>query len=204
MSAMRTNRNHHVAVVGLVAAAALAATSVAASARTATGSAQHPVWSPDGRKVAYVVNADGSGRQTPGRPMPMAGVRSLDGRKIAFVNASDRGTPRANYDVYVMNADGSGQRRLTNSPANEGWFAWSPAHTGHGRSPASRTADTPAWEKALLARSDALNRYYGLGKYAGGRTKSVRHAAMPAWKRALIARSDALNRHYKLGTYADR
>jgi hypothetical protein len=70
--------------------------------------------------------------------------------------------------------------------------------------PASRAADTPAWEKALLARSDALNRYYGLGKYAGARTKSLRQSAMPAWKRALIARSDALNRYYKLGKYADR
>jgi hypothetical protein len=69
---------------------------------------------------------------------------------------------------------------------------------------ASRTADTPAWEKALMARSDALNRYYGLGKYAGTRTKSVRQDAVPDWKRALIARSDALNRHYKLGKYADR
>jgi len=32
-----------------------------------------------------------------------------------------------NVEVYVMNADGSGQRNLTRSPANDGWFAWSPA-----------------------------------------------------------------------------
>jgi hypothetical protein len=69
---------------------------------------------------------------------------------------------------------------------------------------AGRTADMPAWEKALMARSDALNRQYGLGKYAGTRTKTARQNAMPDWKRALIARSDALNRHYKLGKYADR
>jgi hypothetical protein len=69
---------------------------------------------------------------------------------------------------------------------------------------ASRTADMPAWEKALMARSDALNRHYGLGKYAGKRTKTARQNAMPDWKRALIARSEALNRHYKLGKYADR
>ena len=68
----------------------------------------------------------------------------------------------------------------------------------------SKSPETPAWEKALMARSDALNRYYGLGKYAGTRTKTARRAEMPAWEKALMARSDALNRRYKLGKYADR
>ena len=30
------------------------------------------------------------------------------------------------YDVYVVNADGSGQRRLTRNPARDGSPAWSP------------------------------------------------------------------------------
>ena len=68
----------------------------------------------------------------------------------------------------------------------------------------SKSSETPAWEKALMARSDALNRQYGLGKYAGTRTKSGHRAETPAWEKALMARSDALNRHYKLGKYADR
>ena len=69
----------------------------------------------------------------------------------------------------------------------------------------SKSPETPAWEKALMARGDALNRYYGLGKYAGTRTKSSAHRAqMPAWEKALMARSDALNRRYKLGKYAAR
>jgi hypothetical protein len=62
----------------------------------------------------------------------------------------------------------------------------------------------PAWEKALMARSEALNRYYGLGEYAGTRTKSIRRAAVPAWEKALMARSEALNRHYGLGAYAGK
>ena len=68
----------------------------------------------------------------------------------------------------------------------------------------SKSSETPAWEKALMARSDALNRYYGLGKYAGTRTKASRQAEVPAWEKAIMARSDALNRRYKLGKYAAR
>ena len=68
----------------------------------------------------------------------------------------------------------------------------------------SESPETPAWEKALMARSDVLNRYYGLGEYATTRTKSSRQTEMPAWEDALMARSDALNRRYKLGKYAAR
>jgi Tol biopolymer transport system component len=87
-----------------------------------------PAWSPDGRKIAFVsqragsmdvgvMNADGSGQRSLNRstltrsraarfiPQP---AWSPDGRKILFV--SDRDGLEA---VYVMNADGSGQRRLT-------------------------------------------------------------------------------------------
>ena len=35
-----------------------------------------------------------------------------------------------NVEIYVMNADGSGQRNLTRTPkADEFSFAWSPAQT---------------------------------------------------------------------------
>jgi TolB protein len=101
------------------------------------------VWSPDGRKIAFVrafhrgtpvadyeihvVNADGSGQRrltrSPGadsRP-----VWSPDGRRIAFRSVRD-----GNPEIYVMNADGSGQRNLTRSPEADGWFAWSPSRTG--------------------------------------------------------------------------
>ncbi|MCG2790300.1 MAG: hypothetical protein L6305_00935 [Actinomycetia bacterium] len=34
--------------------------------------------------------------------------------KIAFMSHRD-----GNYDIYIMNVDGSGQTRLTNNPAND-------------------------------------------------------------------------------------
>jgi len=42
--------------------------------------------------------------------------------KFAFVRSF--GTAPA--DVYIMNADGSGQRRLTQNPGWDGYPAWSP------------------------------------------------------------------------------
>jgi Tol biopolymer transport system component len=94
-----------------------------------------PVWSPDGRKIAfvsrrdgkpevYVMHADGSGQRNltrnPGRDS--APAWSADGRTIAFHSNRDRNT-----EIYVMNADGSGQRNLTRNPTNDVSFAWSPA-----------------------------------------------------------------------------
>ena len=95
-----------------------------------------PVWSPDGRKIAFVsdhdgtpfndgateisiVNADGSGQRnlTRNPAHDSDPVWSPDGRKIAFVR---------NFEIYVMNADGTGQTNLTRNPARDLAPAWSP------------------------------------------------------------------------------
>ena len=111
-----------------------------------------PAWSPDGRKLAFetrgvfggwngelldydidVVNAGGGGQLTLSRVGEMRRPRgarapqprwSPDGRMIAFLSSSD-----GNYDVYVMNADGSGLTNVTRSRASESGFAWSPGQT---------------------------------------------------------------------------
>jgi len=41
--------------------------------------------------------------------------------QIAFSSERD-----GNYEIYVMDADGNNQRRLTNNPANESGPSWSP------------------------------------------------------------------------------
>ena len=54
------------------------------------------------------------------------------------------------------------------------------------------------WMRGLLARSEALNRQYGLGRYAeGGECHDI-----PDWFRALVLRSDGMNRAGGLGDYA--
>ncbi len=113
----------------------------------------HPSWSRDGRKLAfvsrrdgnseiYVMNADGSGlrnvTRAPSNDLDPAW--SPDGRAIAFVKMiqkkcpSPRDNTPCNYvhgvvyepNLYVVNGDGSGLRRLTTqwaSLVNPSWSA---------------------------------------------------------------------------------
>jgi len=107
----------------------------------------YPCWSPDGTKIVfqsnrdgnpdiYVMKADGSGQSNlsnhPARDD--CPFWSPDGKKIAFRSNRDKtlehiapNTPYgANYDLYVMNIDGSEQKRLTiNATIAEG-YSWSP------------------------------------------------------------------------------
>ena len=92
------------------------------------------VWSPDGRTIhfgRYLVSTDGSGaRKLP--YIPLIAVWSPDGRQIAFVGNRATGLPgpgarfKDDSEIYVMNADGSGTRRLTHNVGYDGEPAWSP------------------------------------------------------------------------------
>ncbi|HLL76337.1 MAG TPA: Calx-beta domain-containing protein [Pyrinomonadaceae bacterium] len=72
----------------------------------------------------YAVDADGTSaavRLTNSDSLNVEPAWSPDNSKIAFASARD-----GNLEIYVMNADGSGQTNLTRSAATETSPAWSP------------------------------------------------------------------------------
>ena len=102
-----------------------------------------PVWSPDGRKIAftstfadegaqpqlYVMNADGSDRTFLRRSPALHPTWSPDGKKIAFSTALRLPAylNPAPGNIWIVNADGSGEpRRLTTDPDLYEYPAWSP------------------------------------------------------------------------------
>jgi len=98
--------------------------------RTVLGSA--PSWTPN-RRILYsgclgdacgiiVMDAEGSGaRQIVAGSTETNPEASPDGRQVAFMSQRD-----GNWEVYVVDIDGSNLRRLTDSPANDGLPTWSP------------------------------------------------------------------------------
>ena len=93
-----------------------------------------PTYRPDGRRIAfvqnaegrgqiYVMNADGSGATniSSNAFSDRSPAWSPDGTRIAFVSERD-----GDWDIYVMNADGSGQKRLAGHPGLDRAPAWSP------------------------------------------------------------------------------
>ena len=50
---------------------------------------------------------------------------SPDGRKIVFERLEDDASPHGNYNIFVVNADGSGETRLTDNGYSQGIVSWS-------------------------------------------------------------------------------
>ncbi len=109
--------------------------------RLTNGLDTDPVWSPDGKRIAFVREHEGNSdiylakrgdgntwldpveafRLTLGPAEDSGPVWSPDGKALMFVSFRD-----GNGEIYVMRADGSGKVRLTNNAAHDLDPAWSP------------------------------------------------------------------------------
>ena len=102
-----------------------------------------PAWSPDGRRIAFATaRADPTGNDlwlmdadgTHPRPLVRQDgideypVWSPDGSRLAFACTLGRVLPSqvGDFEVCVVNADGSGLRRITDAPGISGAGGWSP------------------------------------------------------------------------------
>ena len=94
-----------------------------------------PAWSPDGSRIAFsridengsqniwVMNADGSGQQKLSTVDGGEPSWSPDGSRIVFTSFSPGFT---DFEIHVMNANGTGDINITNNPADDFLPSWSP------------------------------------------------------------------------------
>ena len=141
-----------------------------------------PRWSPDGTKIVfvsadifdarsleiYVMNTDGSNvqRLTNNSTWDADPRWSPDGTKIAFVRRRV-GTPQCpsgafcSYEIYVMNANGTNQTRLTDSPAGDYSPIFSPDST----------------KIAFISRRDGNSDIYGMNADGSSQMRLTNTAA---------------------------
>lgn len=138
---------------------------------------EYPVWSPDGKKIAfysdvsgdreiYVMNSDGTGvtQLTKNPGVDEDPEWSPDGKRIMFRSERDEGS-----NLYTMNADGSDQQRLTEGSAKRSVPRWSPQGD---QILYSTNAHWPGWDIELLNLSS---------KEISPQTSGIRTFCHAAW-----------------------
>jgi dipeptidyl aminopeptidase/acylaminoacyl peptidase len=76
--------------------------------------------------VAVLACRCAGGRDTDGDAVDHGGSLVSEEGQIAFTRATRFTPPDFESEVYTINADGSGERRLTSSPGLDAFPAWSP------------------------------------------------------------------------------
>jgi tetratricopeptide (TPR) repeat protein len=100
----------------------------AATGERSLGEGDNPDWSPDRNRVVarttglvIMDNAGGSRDQLTFSPSDASPDWSPDGNRIAFMRQTG-----VNWDIWVINRDGTGEKQLTTDGSVDGLPAWSP------------------------------------------------------------------------------
>jgi Tol biopolymer transport system component len=155
-----------------------------------------PNWGPDGRIVfvsnrttggkssLWVMNADGSDqhRLTPRDFVwnELSPVWSPDGKRLLF--QADRDVPVGNRELYVMNADSTGLKRLTRYPGQDNWPTWSP----DGKQIAFARGPTPYRNEIYVMNADGTHQHELTLPTLGGVQYGTIPAAPIAGRRVIV------------------
>lgn len=97
----------------------------------------YPSWSPDGKRILFAskaamgrtdlatVNAASGEIESVDDEWALTSAWSPDGERIVYTRVAAAGDGPKEVDLYVMNSDGTGRRRLTEKPESEFGPQWS-------------------------------------------------------------------------------